>query len=117
MLPHVPPVLNALFCGRASPDKLRYCGRGGHLRSGTYAAGSAPFFVGGTCGSDHEVTAARPGRARPCRVMSFAWVTVRLRGRRQGERLWAARSPACFLRPLGGGGRGGMRRPGGCVGC
>src|SRR5436190_9172107 len=44
----------ALFCGRASPDKLRNCGRGGHLRSEACAAGLAPFLRGG-----------RPGGARP----------------------------------------------------
>src|SRR5947208_16223455 len=100
MLPHVPPVLNALFCGRASPDKLRYCGRGGHLRSGTYAAGSAPFFVGGTCGSDHEVTAARPGPARPCRVMSLPWLTAPLRCPPQGDRPVSAPSrDGVFLPP------------------
>src|SRR2546430_17547953 len=64
MLTHVPPVLKALFCGRASPDKLRYCGRGGHLRSGTCAAGSAPFFVAEPVVPSRG-TAARTGRARP----------------------------------------------------
>src|SRR5262249_61632338 len=41
-----------------SPDKLRYCGRGGHFRGGTYAAGSAPFLA-------PEPSVPLAGRAKP----------------------------------------------------
>src|SRR6266571_7715154 len=75
---------------QSQPRQLRYCGRGGHLRSEAYAAGLAPFFVAEPAVPPRGLR--QRGRAEP----GLAWLSVRLRWC-----WWAERSPACFARRLG----------------
>src|SRR3954453_6272030 len=51
-----------------SPQELRHCGGGGHLRERNLCGGFCSFSLGGTCGSAHG-TSVTPGKARPhCNV-------------------------------------------------